>query len=264
MAVSALPELVGQGRLDEALAALQDAVRREPAEASLRTALFQLLSVLGQWDRALTQLNLCSDLDATSVAMTGTYRELIRCEAFRRRVFAGDKTPLVFGEPPAWLAKLIEALPLYESAPAAAVKLRDAAFEEATTPRGSVNGEPFEWLADMDGRLGPVLEAVVRGRYYWIPLERLRAVSIDAPADLRDFVWTPAVFTWANEGKAVGFIPTRYPGSEENADHRVKLSRSTEWREASEHLFLGSGQRMFSTDTSEVSLLEIRNIQFTS
>lgn len=263
MPVSGLPELVREGRLDEALAALQNAVRADPADAALRTALFQLLAVLGQWERALTQLNLCSDLDASNVAMTGTYRELIRCEAFRARVFAGRNTPLVFGEPPGWLAKLIEALPLYADTPGAAVTLRDAAFAEATSPGGTLNGEPFQWLADMDGRLGPVLEAVVKGRYYWIPFDRLRAVSIEAPADLRDFVWLPAVFTWANEGKSVGFIPARYPGSESRESPQVRLARTTEWEEPSTGLYLGAGQRMLSTDSSEVPLLEVREIQFT-
>lgn len=260
--MSELSELIREGRLDDALAVLQNAVRRDPADATLRTALFQLLAVLGQWDRALTQLNLCSDLEAANVAMTGTYRELIRCEVFRSRVFAGDKTPLVFGEPQSWLAKLIEALPMYASAPEAALALRDAAFDEATVPAGTLNGEPFEWIADMDGRLGPVLEAVVRGRYYWIPFDRLRAVTLEAPSDLRDFVWAPAVFTWANDGKAVGFIPTRYPGSEGSEDPLVRLARSTRWEEPAQNLFLGQGQRMWSTDTGEVSLLESREIQF--
>ena len=47
-------EYIQTGRLDEALAALQSEVRNQPADAKLRTFLFQLLCVLGQWERAMT------------------------------------------------------------------------------------------------------------------------------------------------------------------------------------------------------------------
>ncbi len=38
----------------------------------------------------------------------------------------------------------------------------------------------------------PVLEAMVNGKYYWIPFSRLASIVIEAPADLRDRVWLPA------------------------------------------------------------------------
>jgi len=46
-----------------ALARLQDDVRARPADAKLRVFLFQLLCVLGQWERALNQLKVASELD---------------------------------------------------------------------------------------------------------------------------------------------------------------------------------------------------------
>ena len=33
---------------------------------------------------------------------------------------------------------------------------------------------------------GPVLEAVINGRYYWVPFSRLTKVALEAPEDLRD------------------------------------------------------------------------------
>src|ERR1700674_4035449 len=98
------------GDLNAALAALQDQVRKDPANADLRVFLFQLLSVLGQWERAATQLEVAAQLDAKTLAMAEMYREALRCEALRAAVFAGEKSPLVFGEPEEWLALLIEAL----------------------------------------------------------------------------------------------------------------------------------------------------------
>lgn len=45
-----------QSPLDLQLHRVKDAIRAEPSKASLRTYYFQLLAVLGDWDRALAQL----------------------------------------------------------------------------------------------------------------------------------------------------------------------------------------------------------------
>jgi protein involved in temperature-dependent protein secretion len=42
-----------EGNLSEALAQLQSQIRKAPADIKLITFLFQLFSVLGQWERAL-------------------------------------------------------------------------------------------------------------------------------------------------------------------------------------------------------------------
>src|SRR5687768_10866059 len=91
-----------------ALALLQEQVKTQPANAKLRVFLFQLLCVLGQWERALNQLKVASGLDPSALAMAQTYGDAVRCEAIRRDVFAGKKSPMVFGEPDLWLALLIE------------------------------------------------------------------------------------------------------------------------------------------------------------
>lgn len=82
-----------------ALQQLQEQVRANPGDAKLRIFLFQLLAVLGQWERALTQLEVASNLDVSALAMTQMYREAIRCEVLRVQVFAGRKSPLIFGQP---------------------------------------------------------------------------------------------------------------------------------------------------------------------
>ena len=110
--MTAAEESVRAGRLDEALADLQGQVRKQSADPRLRIFLFQLLSVMGQWERALTQLNVAADLDPSAVAMLKTYQEALRCEILRTDVFAGRRTPLLFGQPAEWLALLGQALKL--------------------------------------------------------------------------------------------------------------------------------------------------------
>ncbi|MDF1553065.1 MAG: type VI secretion system accessory protein TagJ [Deferrisomatales bacterium] len=251
-----------RGDLAATLHSLQEQVRSSPADPKLRVFLFQLLAVLGQWERALKQLQIAGELDAGTLAMVQTYREALRCEALRTEVFAGRRSPLVFGDPEPWLAQLLEALRLTARGHhGAAELLRERAFEEAPAAPGVVDGVGFTWIADADPRLGPVLEAVVSGRYYWIPFVHIREINLEEPADLRDLVWTPARFLWANGGEAVGLIPTRYPGSETDADDRVRLARRTEWMEETAASVFGRGQRMLATDAGEHPLLELRSIR---
>jgi type VI secretion system protein ImpE len=255
-------ELLRQGRLGEALAALKDQVRKDAANPKLRVFLFQMLAVQGDWDRALVQLNTAADLDASTLAMAQMYREALNCEALRAEVFAGRRTPLVFGEPPPWFGLLLEALRLTaEGNVAAAQPLRDQAFAVAPATAGTIDGQAFEWIADADVRLGPVVEAVVNGRYYWIPVQHIRRIDVEPPCDLRDLVWTPVHFTWANGGESVGVIPTRYPGSERAEDEAIRLARKTDWQESGPGVFLGLGQRMLTTDVGEYPLMAVREIR---
>ncbi|WP_265323151.1 tetratricopeptide repeat protein, partial [Pseudomonas aeruginosa] len=77
-------ELLRAGRLDDALKALQEQVRSQPSNATLRIFLFQLLAVMGQWTRALNQLKVVGELDASALPRVQTYSTAIECEALRR------------------------------------------------------------------------------------------------------------------------------------------------------------------------------------
>ena len=261
--MSLAEQYLQEGNLNDALTQLQNQVKKDPANAKLRTFLFQMLAVLGEWDRALTQLNVAGDLDAANLAMVQTYREAIACELLRKQIFQGGKTPLVLGEPTQWIALLQQALKLTaEGQHKEAQQLRDQAFELAPVTPGTINGEAFDWIADADVRLGPVLEAIINGRYYWIPFQQIQEIQQEEPADLRDVVWMPAHFVWTNGGDAFGLIPTRYPQSEIAEDAAIRLARKTEWTEISDATFIGLGQRLLSTNVNDYALMDIREIKF--
>jgi type VI secretion system protein ImpE len=82
-------EHLRNGDIGAALLALQSQVRSEPANAKLRVFLFQLLCVNGEWDRALTQLNVSGDMDAGTLGLVLVYRVALRNEALRLEIFAG-------------------------------------------------------------------------------------------------------------------------------------------------------------------------------
>lgn len=269
---------VAAGDLAGALASLQQQVRRQPADARLRIFLFQLLVLLRQWPRAAQQLVLCGELDAGALAMVATCREALQAEQVREAVMSGRTTPLVFGEPPAWIGLLAEALAADGRGDAAvAAVLRARALEQAPACSGTLDGRPFAWLADADSRLGPVLEVMMRGRYGWLPLQALRRIEIDAPEDLRDLVWLPARLTFVSGGETVALLPVRYApdadadseGEGEGGDPAAlrdarRLARRTDWIAlAPQHQpdqFRGLGQRLLCTEAEERGLLEVREI----
>ena len=253
----------GAASVADELARVQREVRAKPSDSELRTYLFQLLVVQGNWKRALEQLQVCGQLSAKALPMAQMYREAIRCELLRAEVFAGRRAPQVLGEPSAWIGTLIEALQRLAAGDAgAAAALRETAFENAPASAGTIDGTAFEWIADGDSRLGPVLECIVNGQYFWVPFGRVRKLEIEPPADLRDLVWASAQLTLENGGGQIALIPVRYCGSEGAADDALKLSRRTEWTDAGSETYLGLGQKMFATDAGEFSLLDVRSIDF--
>lgn len=259
--VEAAEQALKQGDLTLALQYLQDGVRSQPANAKLRIFLFQLLAVDGQWTRAMTQLKVCGELDASTLAMVNTYREALQCEALRDAVFNGQTTPMVFGQPQTWVAHLVEALQADVRGDHALAKhLREQALEGAPTTSGTLNGERFEWIADADSRLGPVLEVIINGRYGWMPFASVAKITFEAPSDLRDMVWMPATLELPNGGGTVALVPTRYAPMPEAADNLTRLSRRTDWIEISPEQYRGVGQRLITTDQAELGLLDVRTI----
>lgn len=245
-----------------ALARLTEAVRAKPADGKLRIFLSQLLCVLGQWERAHTQLNVVAEMDKLAIPMRETVGHAIRCELMRAQVFAGKRTPMVFGQPDQWLALLIESLlQKGQGDDAQSQELAARAFDAAPAVSGRIDDKPFEWIMDADSRLGPVLEACVNGNYYWVPFARLAKISFDPPEDLRDCVWMPAQLTFANGGESVALVPTRYPGSQDSADGLICLARKTEWSEIGPDRYAGLGQRVFATDGGEFDLMGVRQIE---
>jgi type VI secretion system protein ImpE len=250
--------------LAEQLQDLQSRIKRDASSAKLRIHLFQLLCVMGKWQRALEQLQLCAQLDAKALPMAQMYREAIRCEIFRNEVFKGKRAPHVMGKPPHWIGSLIEALRHDASGEAsAASEMRAQAMDAAEPTACTVDEVSCEWLMDGDARLGPVCEVFTNGQYYWLPFESCGGIQLDAPSDLRDLVWSPAELLLPNEGRVPVLIPTRYPepaqSSVGDAD-QLRQSRATHWIEHAPDVWFGVGQRVWMSDSGEHPILDTRII----
>lgn len=256
-------EALKSGRVADALVAAKDAVRKAPDDAKHRSVLFQLYCLQGNWDGAQTQLKLVSEFDVEAAIWVGVCEKVLACEANRRAVFGGQATPTLFGKPPAWVGGTMEAFRLgLEGNWQAAAASQAHALEAAPATAAAVNDQEAAWVADGDSRFGPVLEAFIDGKYYWIPFEHIREINFRPRTHLMDSIWAPADFRWLNKGAAPGYIPVRYPGSEQEADPLIQLGRQTDWRERAEGFFCGLGQRTLVTDAAEFGLLEIKSVRF--
>lgn len=244
-----------------ALQFLQEEVRLKPNDSKLRIFLFQLYSLLGQWDRALDQLEVIAQLDATALAMVQIYRSALQCETLRAEVFAGKKAPMVLGAPDQWLACMIEARLLAGHGQAIeSQKFLTKALEDAPPSSGTINDQPFKWIADADMRLGPVIEAFINGRYCWVPFSHLTRIAIEPPEDLRDIIWIPAHLWFEHGGESAALIPTRYPGTETQGDGQLIMAKKTIWEEVEPGVYYGLGQRILTTDNDDIPLLDAREI----
>lgn len=250
------------GNLQESLHLLQDRVKKNTSKTEDRIFLFQLLAIMGQWERAIMQLKVIKELDESTIPMSLTYQQIIASERYREQVFAGKCDPIVFGQPEEWMAMLIQALKLItEERYKASRDLRLNAFEKAPVSCGLIDGEPFDWMADSDPRMGPIFEAYIDGRYFWIAQKNVHSIIIEEPVDMRDLVWQPAHFTWSNGGESYGFLPSRYPFSY-RIDDQLALSKKTIWTNLDDELSIGYGQKMWITDRSDFAAMDARKIVF--
>jgi len=87
---------------------------------------------------------------------------------------------------------------------------------------------------------------------------------MEPPVDLRDAVWTAATLKLVNGGEVVALIPTRYPGTAPGDDGAALLARATTWADAGADTFVGTGQRLLTTDQGDIALMDIRSLTMDS
>ena len=251
------------GDLDSCKKALFDQIKKSPSDVKLRIFLFQLSCITEDWTKASGQLDVIRELDDSALSLVNTYSQLISCENKRQDVLQGKINATCFGQPPSWLAYYIQA---YQKTVAGkfedALALITIGAEDAPQISGVMDKEhTFEWLCDGDLRFGPVIEIILNGGYYWLPMENILKLEFEPVEDLRDLVWRPVNLILKNNGTLIGFVPVRYPSNDSTTNSHL-LSRICNWLEPTKDLFLGNGHRIFISEDKEFSLLEISSIEF--
>ena len=243
---------------------LKQEVRKAPRDVALRTFLFQLFCVFGEWERAVTQLTAAGELDPLAMPMAQAYRAAIRCELLRERVFAGARTPTIFADPEPWMSLLIEANRLLGAGQArrrpracattrSSRRLPSAAASTVRTSSGSPT--PIRALGRCWRRWSTANTTGSRST-------ACALVDIEAAGrPARPGLDAGAFRLWTNGGEVLRLRADPLPRlASWRKIPRWPLARRTEWQENGPW-FIGLGQRMLATDAADFALMDIRRIE---
>jgi type VI secretion system protein ImpE len=249
------------GRLQAAIDAQLAEVKAAPGDYNRRLFLFELSAFAGDLDRAKRQIEMLTfDTPELQIA-AGVYRLALDSEEARRAFFEKGQPPQFFAPPPDHMTKRLEAMSELRSGRAAdAAKLLYAANEAAPAISGELNGKEFDGLRDGDDLFGSVVEVFNNGRYFWLPLELIASVALNAPKSPRDLLWAPARVTLKDGTTGDVLLPAIYPGSHAHADDAIKLGRSTDWVTPAEGLTRGVGAKTFLVGDDAAGLLDWREL----
>jgi type VI secretion system protein ImpE len=226
-------ELFDAGRVKDAASSLAALLRERPTDTKARTFLFELLCFSGQYDRAEKHLSLLAEGSKEHELGAVLYYSALHAERMRHDLFRKEEFP--------------------KEAP-------------APSPKGTLNGKPFDSISDLDPQIGARLELFAAGAYTWVPFCHVKSIQVQPVKRLRETLWTPAfvlagpTFQGADMGEVI--IPAIYPFSWNSSDESLWLGRGTEWVSDQEGHEFPVGQKVFVVDGEEVPLLEVREIQF--
>lgn len=249
-----IDELIDEGRFRKAIEKLTASLGNNPSDDE-RLFLNQLRAIVGQpfepwsadWQRAI---------------------------AIDRERRAG-RTPDNAGQFPS--GSMLEALgkanrALLKGDSDGAIDAFDLAESRATEIRGTIDGEPFTGLRDCHDPTAFVIEWIEGEHYRWIPLQEIRSLAIDDPADPIEMILNPATMTLTDGTRSRGFLPMVYSGvgsgsfsrfDDEAVDEAIEIGQATDFGEGC-GLTLARGRRVWQIEDQEVDPSSIRQIEFES
>ncbi len=257
--------LLNSGNLAQAIDSVTQQIKNDPTQPSLRAALFELLCLTGEWDRAEKQLQVISHQDAALQMGIQVYVNNLKAERSRVQLFEKGVPPHFMTEPPPYADLLVEALQALISGDLAKSRqMMNEAEEQRPALSGLLNGKPFQDFRDASDLTASVLELIIHDKYTWLPWESVKSIEINPPRQLRDVVWIPAKIESKAGTEGEVFLHALYPNSFKHSDPNVQLGKTTEWSEAGPEIFLPAGSRLFCYDDRDVSIFETQSIQFSA
>ena len=256
-------ELFQQGELDAAIAQVISEVKARPTDISARSFLFELFCFAGEFTRAEKQLDVLATQSVQAEAGVMAYRNCLRAEQERRKLWSDGSQPHFLSEPPAYVDLHLEAINYARVGKLTEARnLLDQAESQRPALPGTCDGKPFYDWRDADDFVAPVLEAVVKDRYVWIPYEQIRSIEIGKPEQLRDLLYTPARIETTQDTHGQFFILSLYAGSSEDSNDQCRLGRMTNWNPYNDELARGVGARMLMIGDEDQVIYDVQSIEF--
>lgn len=259
-------DLFRGGQLTAAIAAQTARVKADPAKQAERLFLFELLVFNGDVERAGRQIQAIDYSDPALDGVVAVYRRLLDAERTRRGVLAGETRPqFLLAVPPHAELRLQAIAALQSGNAASALQLLTQAAEQSPAVQGQVNERPFSLLVDCDDIFGGLLEVVSgTGAYFWLPLEQIASLEVEAPRFPRDLIWASATLELVDGQQGDVFLPVLYPDSYRSDDEQVRLGRKTDWHTIENGPTIGRGMRTLLADDEPLAALALRSLRVTT
>ena len=256
-------ELFQQGELNAAIAQIISEVKARPTDTAARTFLFELLCCAGELDRAEKQLDVIATQSVEAEIGVLAYRNCLKAERERRALWNDGAQPHFLAEPPAYVDMHLEAINCVRAGKLSEARaLLDDAEEQRPEMPGTCDGASFYDWRDADDFVAPVLEAIVKDQYVWIPYEQIRSIEIGKPEHLRDLLYTPARIETTHDTRGQFFLMSCYAGSSAAASDQVRLGRMTDWLACNDEMARGVGSRMLMVGDEDKEIHEVQSIEF--
>ena len=257
-------ELFQAGQLEEAIRSATDIVRAAPGDMSARSLLSELLCFNGELERADRQLDALDQVSPDVAIGVSQFRHLIRAEMARRDLFVSGRVPEFVSEPSEEMKfRLGAVISLGVDDLAAASQALQSAEEQRVVRSGTLNGNEFDDFRDLDDLLGSIFEVLTsNGKYYWVPIEEVKSVTLQPIEHLRDMLWRAATIDVADDLDGEVFLPAQYVDSWKSEDERVRIGRTTDWSTLGSGVVQGEGQKMYLAGDEAVPVLEVTEIHF--
>ncbi len=256
--------LFRQGKLSDAIAAANAAVRAKPAELGPRVLLAELLVFEGNFERADVILDAAGDMDPQAVLVVAEFRQLLRAEMARRQLRRDGRVPEFLGEPTPALAASLAARVAFRAGDFAA-SASHAAEAEAARPRvaGRHGDVPFDDFRDAcDLHIGFFEVLTTTGKYFWVPTERIESAVFHPALRPRDLFWRRVTMCVRDGPDGEVYVPAIY-GADAVAEPDVKLGRLTDWVDHP-GLVAGIGQRMILVGEEALTLQGLTELAFSA
>jgi type VI secretion system protein ImpE len=251
------------GKLDDAIAAAQGALRKAPTDLGARVLLGEMLLFAGNLERADVVLDAASAIDPSTAMVVAEFRQLVRADMARRQLFRDGRVPEFLSDPTETQRLQLAALVALRAGDAAEAA-RQAEAAEAARPlaAGKHGGAEFDDLRDVDDLLAGSFEVLTTtGKYFWIPTERVLTLEFHAPKRPRDLIWRRASMSVADGPDGEVYLPAVYACDEQLRDP-FRLGRETDWRQPDGGPVRGVGQRLFLVGEDALPIMDLGRISF--
>ncbi|HVJ51866.1 MAG TPA: type VI secretion system accessory protein TagJ [Aliidongia sp.] len=252
-----------EGKLAEAIAAANAAVKQSPTDLGARLLLAELLLFDGKLERADTMLDAAASLEPEAAMVLAEFRQLLRAEQARRQVLSEGRVPEFLGEPTSTQTHLLQALVALRNGDAAAAAEQAQAAEAARPAVTGTGGDArFSDFRDADDLCAGNFEVLTTtGKYFWIPTERVVSMEFHPAKRPRDLYWRRCSMIVRDGPDGDVYLPALYP-ADDSTGHLLRLGRGTEWSETAP--VRGTGQRLFLVGEEGVPMQQLDTLEFAS